>query len=289
MGKGQVALGVLGSATGLGMLGASKDKIIGQKTLYHGTSDENWDRIKKEGLKTSKGGDGGTIDISGINHDRFKNGSKGYMFATADKNKARSYAKISQTASIWTKTQNHKELRRLQEKYKVFDEDSGEYRIKFPDTEEGKLDKKTYWALRKKRLKVDRGVWANPLEQKGKLLKIKIPYNRWKKDFILDPDEKGAEFKGKGRIAEEIGKNIAAKTPHDITKDEIVGLHNPKDRLRKRKEDLPEYIKENPVRFGTGVGLATGGAYLTGKSANTLKNQIKKAKIKQKIMKRVLK
>ena len=41
-----IAIGAVGAK----MLHSSKDKILGQKTLYHGTSSKNWENIKKEGL-----------------------------------------------------------------------------------------------------------------------------------------------------------------------------------------------------------------------------------------------
>ena len=291
MPRGNTALKMLkataGIGAGAGLIYGSTDKITGEKTLYHGTSLNNAKLIKEQGLRTDKGGSGGTSDVGGIKANHYRDVSKGRVYATARKSKAKAYAKIAEGAEDWRNSGNYKELDALQDKYTVHDEKSDKWKIVFPKTEKGQKDRRRFEELRRRRNATSRATWIDPFEDKGKVFKIKVPYDKWKNKFEVDPDEKGGWTKGKGKLLEHYGKDIAGRTRENITKDEIVGLHNPKDRLKKRLEEHPEYVKNNPGRFATGVGMASGGAYLVGKNVNNIKKQIKDTAKKKQIKKAI--
>ena len=54
-----VAKGALGAA----LIAGSANNILGKKTLYHGTSKDNWDKIKSEGMLSDRGGSGASKSV----------------------------------------------------------------------------------------------------------------------------------------------------------------------------------------------------------------------------------
>ena len=201
--NGKTALNMLkataGVGAGAGLMYGSKDRIVGEKTLYHGTSLNNAKLIEQQGLRTDKGGSGGSSDVGGIKANHYRDVSRGRVYATAHKSKAKAYAKITEGADDWRRSGNYKELDDLQNKYTVHEEGSNKWKIEFPDTEQGQKDKERFKELRRKRNATSRATWIDPFEDKGKVFKIKVPYDKWKNKFEVDPDEKGGWTKGKGK------------------------------------------------------------------------------------------
>ena len=278
--KQQIALDAIGGIGGAKMLHSSKDRLLGQKTLYHGTSNKNWENIKKEGLKASRGGIGGACDAFNAEGDRIS--SKNYVHVTGIKSKADMYSRMPMiTKSVNEKNNNNEEYRKIikekadiESKYLKYDKNGNKY-LDFPDDATlhryhqlcGKIDKINEKSIIKS---------MNPFAKKEKRIKIKMDYDKYKNNFHIDPDEQGGVFMGKGKFAEGIGKHFASKGKVDIGKDEIVGLHKTSDRLKGQIKRLPSYIKNNPGRFGAGVALASGGSYLTARSIRNLKEQIRR-------------
>ena len=106
-----IAIGAVGAK----MLHSSKDKILGQKTLYHGTSSKNWENIKKEGLRADKGGINGASDA--IKSDLYKNDSKSKVHATAKKWKADMYSRIGESSDKVSKTPEAKKYTEVRNKF----------------------------------------------------------------------------------------------------------------------------------------------------------------------------
>lgn len=278
--KQQIALDAIGGIGGAKMLHSSKDRLLGQKTLYHGTSNKNWENIKKEGLKASRGGIGGASDI--LNNKEYQIAGKGNIHLTGMKSKANIYAKMPATKSIYADKRTKdimKEMEDIEAKYGKR-RNNGDLVFDFPymNGKQHPLEKK-YWDLFKERSKIhDKAarITMNPFTKKEKRIKIKMDYDKYKNNFHIDPDEQGEVFMGKGKFAERIGKHFASKGNVDIGKDEIVGLHKTSDRLKSQVKRLPSYIKNNPGRFGAGIALASGGSYLTARSIRNLKEQIRR-------------
>ena len=265
-GKGDKEDMIKSLATGLvgaGMIYASKDRVLGQKTLYHGTSSKNWGNIENEGLKVSKGGNGAS---SLINNKGYIDDSKGKVHLTGRKTKARMYAGLDKAMESVKDAPEVQRFNKLREKY-----------IK-PGAEhpvfESAKDMKEY---SKANEEANKRIFTEALKSKnqGKVVKIKMNYDKYKK-MEVDPDEVGGlimrEFsdeikskKGKA-LLESIAKHQASRANFDIGKDEIVGLHKTSKRLKNTAKNLPSYIKNNKGRFGSGVAMAALGTAMLGKS-----------------------
>jgi len=96
---------LVAGAGGIGLLSASKKRLLGQQRVYHGTTLKNWDGIKSGGLRASKGSTGGASDAlarasnnSGASKI-FKDTSKGNVHFTKRKSIARQFANIANEKS----------------------------------------------------------------------------------------------------------------------------------------------------------------------------------------------
>lgn len=216
--------GVLGA----GMIHSSKDRLLGQKTLYHGTSDKNWEGIKKEGLKANKGGSGAA---SFVDNQYFMDNSKNKVHVTGSKLKARMYSGLEKA----TKKVDMDNIENV----------SGLFKEVFKKENKGKIAKIKMNYDKYKSMEID------PDEVGGGIMEDiggKLKSQRAKK--ILEP----------------IARHQAARGNIDVGKDEIVGLHKTSKRLKNQMKYLPKYIKNNKARFGTGVALAGTGTALAGKA-----------------------
>jgi len=75
------------------LLRHGRDPLVGQKTLYHGTSKKAWDSIRKVGLQTTKGGDNiGLAKTLGKLAEPSVNHSKGHVYISGTKSFARGAA-----------------------------------------------------------------------------------------------------------------------------------------------------------------------------------------------------
>ena len=190
--KQQIALDAIGGIGGAKMLHSSKDRLLGQKTLYHGTSNKNWENIKKEGLKASRGGIGGACDAFNAEGDRIS--SKNYVHVTGIKSKADMYSRMPMiTKSVNEKNNNNEEYRKIikekadiESKYLKYDKNGNKY-LDFPDDATlhryhqlcGKIDKINEKSIIKS---------MNPFAKKEKRIKIKMDYDKYKNNFHIDPD-----------------------------------------------------------------------------------------------------
>lgn len=273
---------------GLGLMAKSKDKIIGQKTLYHGTSKSAWKDIKEKGMQANKGGTGGASAVAGSSGaGNIADASKGKVYLTGKKGKAFAYSRRSATSdAIKEKLNSDAKVQKLNEIRKNHRIGKGKYDFDV-STPEGKKALKETYKLAGHEKNVIRKEMANPKNRDGKVIKVKMDYNKWKNDFELDPDETSAKVHkmlGGGKIGEAVGKDFAARTSKDVTKDEIVGLHNAGSRVMKRMKNLPNYIKTNPKRFGAGVAMAGAGGALLNKSIKDMSKEISKNEKKAEII-----
>lgn len=196
---------------GAGMIGASSDMILGKKTMYHGTSKANWDKIKDEGLRADKGGTGAA---SKVQPGEYVNASKNNIHATRFKPVANMYSNFGETP----------------------------VKPKYTDILS---------------------------EGKGKRVKMKMDYDKFKGMKI---DNVGSDdISDIPKAFHGLAKNMAAKGNINVSPEEIIGSNaRLRDRIKHTTSKLPSYIKNNPGRFGAGLALAGGGAFLASKS---LKNK----------------
>ena len=127
-----------------------------------------------------------------------------------------------------------------------------------------KLDRqqKELYPLSQKEYK--RGHFLDP-KDKGKVIKAKIDYDKFK-EMEIDPDlplNRYLKEKSDGKISKTLQKNIAARGAVDIAPEEIKDSDvDIEDRVKHTRKALPQYIKNNPLRFGAGVAGTTAGAML---------------------------
>ena len=93
------------SAAGAASAGikARKDRVLGYKSVYHGTSDSIAKDIRKKGLKASKGGSSSgasTKDDAALGTDKNVKRSKGKTYITTRKDVASNYASIANTGRV---------------------------------------------------------------------------------------------------------------------------------------------------------------------------------------------
>ena len=261
------------AVAGAKMIHSSKDRVLGQKTLYHGTSSKNWESIKKEGIKANRGGQGAS---SLIDNKGYIENSQNKVHLTGSKIKARMYAGLDKATESMKGTPEMQRFSELKKKHIA----PGQTQPSFTSYSDMEEYNKANQAYAKK-------LFSESLKRKnqGKLMKVKMGYDKYKK-MEIDPDEAGGvimrEFgdgikskKGKA-LLESIAKHQASRGSFDIGKDEIVGLHKTSKRLKNTAKNLPDYIKNNKGRFGSGVAMATLGTAMIGNSIKRGKNQSEK-------------
>lgn len=257
-------------AIGTKMVHSSKDRILGQKTLYHGTSSKNWENIKNEGLKANKGGSGASHIID---NKEYVDNSKNKVHLTGSKWKARMYAGMDKAMD---KLKDSPEMQKANELKQKHIRPGANYPV-FDTFEEMREYSKAQGAFGKKLFAES----LNP-KNKGKVIKVKMDYNKYKK-MEIDPDEAGGQLmnefsekikskKGKA-LLESVARHQAARGNIDVGKDEIVGLHKASKRLKNTAQNLPNYIKNNKGRFGSGVAMATLGTAMIGESVRRVKDK----------------
>lgn len=250
---------------GAGMARASGDMVLGKKTLYHGTSNQNVDKILAEGLKANKGGTGAS---KAIQNAQYMKNSSGKVHVTGMKPIAQMYSKMNATDSpvMMDYSEVSKKLNAIRSQY----EEGGLVNYsKMPATVQKEYDALTnqYKDLGKKSVdEMKRNMFKR--SKGGKVFKIKMDYDKYR-NFEIDPDQAGAVSKNKFTNA--IKRNIASRGPFDVTPDEIAGATpHSISKVKQTAKNLPAYIKKHPGRFGTGLALATGGTVLAGKAVKDI-------------------
>lgn len=264
--KSSIAKGTLGAA----LLAGSADAILGKKTLYHGTSKENWEKIKEQGLRSQHGGTGASKSVG---NNAYQKNSENKVHLTGLRPVANIYAS-SNTPEI---KQTREDLAEFKDK--VFDvmvhqgppgKSKVDYKLK-------KGRQKVYQELVKykedelRRMNMEQRTLKNVLidpsiNTDGKTVKVKMDYNKWKHN--MEQDREGVMLKKqvnkhlKGNN-NPIVKHIAARGNVDILPEEIVDSNvGLSEKAKHTLNNLPGYIKENPLRFGAGVTSAGTGAAL---------------------------
>ena len=261
-----VAKGALGAA----LLAGSTNAILGKKTLYHGTSKENWDRIKEEGMKADKGGSGASKSVG---NNAYQKNSENKVHLTGIKPIANMYSSVN-TPEIKKKREELESLKNKALNIQVHQGAPGksvvDYKLK-------KGRQKVYRELVKykedelKRMnmaqKTFKNVFVNPsIDTDGKTVKVKLDYNKWKNN--MEQDREGVALKKqvnkylKGNY-NPVVKQMAARGNIDVLPEEIVGSNATlSDKAKHTLSQLPSYIKENPLRFGAGLTSAGAGTAL---------------------------
>lgn len=245
-----IAKGALGAM----LMANSGDLLSGKKTVYHGTSKDNWESIKKNGINPNKGGKG----VSSINKN-LKNNSKNNVYVTAVKPIANYHAAMSGRPDKFSTTAERLNLIKEKQRLEKIKNPSKKTLAKMDELE--KAQRSMYLAGKKEYV---RGHFINPGEN-TKVMKIKMNYNKFK-DMSVDNDlpiNRDLNNIFGADQATGLKKQFAAKGPFDINTKEIKDTDATKrERFEEIKSNLPNYIKKNPIRFGAGVGGTALGAKL---------------------------
>lgn len=267
----------------LGALGASKNMILGKKKMYHGTSKENWEKIRTQGLRADRGGIGGAS--AAIRDKNYIKASKGTVHLTRIKPVANLYTNLNKTdmPHALKSTEMEEAFHSLMEKDK-----GGKLSISTasPNYEKFKKLKKEHdeYVKNHKDKIMDETFLSNLKKGRGgKRIKVSMDYDKYK-SMIVDNDQAGPSVNNK--FITKIQKNIASKGPINVLPEEIVGSSATlKDRVKHTLKAMPSYIKNNPARFGGGLALAGAGAYgLKKLNDKYIKKQVKKKEIEKKAM-----
>ena len=256
---------VVKGALGLGLMAGSADALLGKKTLYHGTSKDNWSKIKEEGMLANRGGSGASKSVG---NDAYQKNSENKVHLTGVKPIANVYSSVN-TPEIKKKRQELMDFKNKAFDILVTQGEPGKSKV---DLRLKKGRQKIYQELAKykedelKRMNMAqrtfKNVFINPsIDTDGKTVKVKLDYNKWKND--MEQDREGVMFKKqvngylKGNN-NPIVKQMAARGNIDVLPEEIVGSNATlSEKAKHTLSQLPGYVKENPLRFGAGL-TATG-------------------------------
>jgi len=240
---------IIPTAWGAQLARASVDPIVGNKSIYHGTSRKAWESIKKEGLDPRKGATGGATDgLRGFAKktgqdnpfmdeaaDNFKRNSKNKIHYTGNKTIARAFSFLSGAG--------HGDRGKV-------------VRVKMPQAD---------WDNFKKTVEMDKdlGPQTNP-DQAGAAFKTKkkvntdafsnAPKAKYKRGKALLKQFPSYIKNNKGRL----GKGIAAATIGTALLN--YGVVNPiKEKLRKKTASIQMryFIKDASLRDAARIGIKT--------------------------------
>lgn len=266
-------------ALGAALLVGSRDLVTGKKTLYQGTSKENWDRIKSEGLKANKGGTGASKSVG---NSAYQKNSQGKVHLTAMRPVANIYASAN-TPEISSKRE---EIQALKDRMLNLTVEQGEpgksvvnYKLK-RGYHKRQVDKIRAMEQQLRDMNIRQG--KNPINTfvdpsiltDGKTIKVKLDYDKWKSH--MEQDREGVMYK---RYINKLPgnnnpiiKNMAARGSIDVPIEEISGSDaSSKDKIKHTLSNLPSYIKNNPGRFAAGLGGSAIGSKLLVDSIKAVK------------------
>lgn len=265
-----IAIGALGTGLVLG----SNNALIGKKTLYQGTSQEAWDKIKSEGIKAQYGGSGAS---KAVGNSAYQKNSQGKIHLTAVRPIANVYASAN-TPEIKAKKE---ELQALKDRALNIQVQQGapgksvvEYKLRRGHHRD-KVERVKQMENELKEMNMREAsnlvntLVSPSIRTEGKTVKVKMSYNDWKNN--MEQDREGVMYKRHVNKLKgdnnPIIKNMAARGSIDVPIEEIVGSDAPlSDRIGHTAKMLPGYIKENPVRFSAGALGTAVGAKLVGDS-----------------------
>lgn len=251
---------------GAGAIGASKNMILGKKTMYHGTSKGNWDNIKNEGLRFDKGGINGASQA--INDADYIKSSTNKVHATRFGHIANLYSNLNEK-DMPILFEGSK-LQKKQDSYLKTDTyGSKSIRTNDPNYEKYKQVAKDYSDFRKNnKSKSNKEILKAFLKpgHDGKRIKMSLDYDKFKK-MEIDPDQSGLPSSNK--LLKSFQRNIASRGSINVSPEEIHGSNAKMiDRFKHTTKMLPGYIKNNPLRFGSGLAMAGAGMYAMNKGIN---------------------
>jgi hypothetical protein len=226
---------------GGGLIGAaSLGAATGTEKMYHGTSLENAEKIKQEGLLASMGGSGKAKDIG---FGDYVENSKGYVHGTKIKAIAKNYAKMNDPEIMEEMKGLNPIRQRMHELEKAkdmmpLDQWKREYRAVVSEYNQASNQ-------------LVKNVEGKSLKGVGEILTGRIPYQIIK-DAEIDTDA-GAS------------KMVAFKTRQDIPREAIYGSDAKlAERAKYYGKNFAHYVTEHPKRFLTGAGALTAGGLLVG-------------------------
>lgn len=242
----------LATGGGLATLNA-KDRILGRKTLYHGTSAENAAKIKQEGFKLSDGMGGAS---EALGEQQFIDNSKGKIHMSPQRGIANGFAMVADDPKLKEMKTTVNGLRAQLEASDLESVPVSE----FADHVEKRTDLQRQIvsgrrdAFDHSSKLLARGIITPPQLSAGETLKMSVPYGDFRA-MQPDPDM----FPG---ADEEFVRQLAVRTDTPPGLEYIKGSVDDIGRAGRLKESLrlmPDYIKAHPGRFGSGVGLAGAG------------------------------
>lgn len=233
---------------GAALANKNMNKATGMETLYHGSSKENIENIKREGLQASRAGDGVSTRRANLRGKLGDEAVDGKVYMAGKKSHAQDYANQAaleaaghSPSDINFMTQwNHDKYRKEALKNKGLG-DIATIKIPYDDLKGMDLvDNPELKGLSKEE-------WINSMRESGA--------------YKLDSDKKV------GKIYDNL-KNDSTVIQGDVPSKYIKGSDDFIGRQTLR--GLADYAKENPKRFTQGAGAVAGGLGLAGAGAYNL-------------------
>lgn len=242
----------LATGGGVATVGA-KDRLLGRKTLYHGTSAENAAAIKQEGFKLSDGLGGASESLG---EREFIDNSKGKIHLTPNKGFANGFGAIAADPNLRAMSQEVTSLKDTLDANQNASVPASQLMEHFEKAEKisDNLANTRHQAIDRASSLLLRGHVQSPKKYGGETLKMSVPYGDYRA-MEVDPDFSPG-------TNESIARHLAVRTDTPPESRYISGSVDDIGRVGRLKESLrlmPDYVKAHPGRFGTGVGMAGAG------------------------------
>lgn len=252
------------AAGGGGLTVSAKDRLLGRKTLFHGTTADNAAAIKREGFKLSDGLGGASESVADA---AYMENSKGKIHLSPQRFIANGFGAIASDPAVRDLGRESKSLKsqlELLHSEKVPLSELTDHLDKRFDLED-RLDAVHGQLADRSGNHILQGVVRSPKRVGGETLKVSVPYGEYKA-MEVDPD-----------IAQGLNpwaaRQLAVRTDTPPESKYIQGAVDDLGRVGRLKESLrlmPDYIKAHPGRFASGVGLAGTGLGAAGLATHNL-------------------
>lgn len=242
----------LATGGGIATIGA-KDRLLGRKTLYHGTTAENAAAIKQEGFKLSDGLGGASESLG---EQQFIDNSKGKIHLTPKRGLANGFGAVASDQVLRDMSQEASGLKAALEANQNASVPASQLSQHFEDARQigdQFIDARHKASDRTQKL-LQQGFIQSPNKYGGETLQMSVPYGDFRA-MQPDPDM----FPG---VNDSIVRQFAVRTDTPPETRYISGSVDDIGRVGRLKESLrlmPDYIKAHPGRFGTGVGMTGAG------------------------------
>lgn len=281
--------GAIGGGVALSAISGKKnaDKILGYEKVYHGSTKEQADRIKREGIKPG-------VKDNKKEYPVWMKREEDKIHLSKYKDTAKAYARDSEIYKHKDHKANNR-LNALEDRFftrKVNGRGgNSQENLLFTSELDGTLSKDQAKDILRYRDRLmnqdvksyDKAVKKAKKNGNGKVTEVNIGYNKWKKDYRANPNR----IIFKSINGEDVDwnniKKLSAIGKSKIDPEEIVGssIKNA-DKLKYRLKNLPSYVKENPKRFAKGVAPVGAGVALAGLGTGLIASAMKNADIKRK-------